>query len=239
MVMSWLLSGQETPARDSLPCRASCSSASASLDSEDLSTVPPYGRRASTALSGVARSTTRKRADVPGWSISRTCSWNCLLTPLLATLPISTPRPAPTAMPRKGMKNRIPNSSPQNIPQVAPAPIGLWLVVTWNLPSLSRLITAIASGSMMRSEASRCASSPAAVAVDSSGYPMATRVDISGALPFAGSVIVPTQLAATRVGGASSPLDENGWAGRPDIGDQQPKRHATRCPVQVYGAQGG
>src|SRR4051812_4549613 len=169
----------------SSPCRAACSWASASLESDDLSTVPPYLAMASTALSGVTLSTTRKRAEVPGWSISRTWSWNCLSIAPLVILPMRAPRPAPTAMPRNGTKNSTPNSSPQNIPQVAPPPTALWLVVTWNLPSRSRMITATASGWMMRSFASWFASSDAAVAVVSSGYPMATRVAMMSALPFA------------------------------------------------------
>ena len=57
--------------------------AGASLDSELLSTVPPYPcDSASTALSGVTFLTTMNSAEVPGWSISRTWSWNCLSTAL-------------------------------------------------------------------------------------------------------------------------------------------------------------
>ena len=67
------------------------------------------------------------------------------------------------------MKNSTPNSSPQNMPHVAPPATAWWLVVTWNFPELSRAMTAMASGSMMRSFASRCASSPASAAVASSG----------------------------------------------------------------------
>ncbi len=58
---------------------------------------------------------------------------------------------------------------PQNMPQVAPPPTMWWLVCVWYLPSLSRTITAIASGWMIRSWASRRASSAAASAVVSSG----------------------------------------------------------------------
>src|SRR5204862_7998657 len=54
------------------PCSASCSSDSASFESDDFSTVPPYWLRASTALSGVTFSTTTNRAEVPGLSMSRT-----------------------------------------------------------------------------------------------------------------------------------------------------------------------
>ena len=55
------------------------------------------------------------------------------------------------------------------MPQVAPPPTMWWLVCVWYLPSLSRTITAIASGWMIRSWASRRASSAAASAVVSSG----------------------------------------------------------------------
>ena len=54
------------------PWSASWRSFSACLESEDFSTVPPYSLSASTALSGVTFSTTTNRADVPGWSMSRT-----------------------------------------------------------------------------------------------------------------------------------------------------------------------
>src|ERR1019366_1826197 len=81
--------------------------------------------------------------------------------PVLATLPMRAPRPAPMAIPRTGTKKSRPNSSPQNMPQLAPEPTRWWLVCTWYLPSLSRTITAIASGSMMRSWASLRASSAA------------------------------------------------------------------------------
>src|SRR6516164_1928114 len=54
------------------PCRASWSSASPSLDSEVLITVPPNLLIASTALSGVTFSTIRNRQEVPGWSRPRT-----------------------------------------------------------------------------------------------------------------------------------------------------------------------
>ncbi len=67
------------------------------------------------------------------------------------------------------MKNSRPNSMPQNIPQVAPPPTRWWLVCVWYLPSLSRTITAIASGWMIRSWASRLASAAASSAVLSSG----------------------------------------------------------------------
>jgi hypothetical protein len=119
--------------------------------------------------------------------MSRTCSWNCLSMPLLVIFPMSAPIPAPSAMPKTGMKNSNPKSRPQNIPQVAPAPTAWWFVVTWYLPSASRRITAIASGWMIRSLASRSASSAAAVAVVSSGYPIAISVAICG-LPFPGPV---------------------------------------------------
>ena len=55
-----------------LPCRASCSSFSPSLDREVFSTVPPNLLIASTALSGVTFSTMRNSAEVPGFSMSRT-----------------------------------------------------------------------------------------------------------------------------------------------------------------------
>src|SRR6516225_8825369 len=158
-----------------LLCRASWSSCSPSLDSEVLITVPPYLLIASTALSGVTLSTMRKSAEVPGSSMPRTWSWNSLFTPDLVIFPISAPIPAPTAIPKTGMKNNRPNSRPQNMPQVAPPPTRWWLVCVWYLPSLSREITAIASGWMIRSWASRRASSAAACAVASSGYPMAIR----------------------------------------------------------------
>ncbi len=131
--------------------------------------MPPYLLIASTALSGVTFSTIKNSAEVPGCNMSRTWSWNCLSMPVLVTLPISAPIPAPMAIPKTGTKNSRPNSSPQNMPQVAPEPTRWWLVCTWYLPSLSRAITAIASGSMMRSRASRRASSAAASAVASSG----------------------------------------------------------------------
>jgi hypothetical protein len=54
------------------------------------------------------------------------------------------------------------------MPQVAPPPTAWWFVVTWNLPSRSLMITAIASGWMIRSLLNRSASSDAAVAVVSS-----------------------------------------------------------------------
>ena len=49
--------GQVQLAGADCPCRASCRSASPSLDSEDLRTVPPYWLSASVALSGVTFST--------------------------------------------------------------------------------------------------------------------------------------------------------------------------------------
>src|SRR5262252_4089911 len=114
-----------------VPCSAACSSASSSLDSEVFRTVPPYLLIASTALSGVTFSSTRNSAEVPGWTMSRTCSWNCLSMLVLASLPMRAPIPAPMAMPKTGMKNSGPNRNPQNMPQVAPAPTEWWLVVTW------------------------------------------------------------------------------------------------------------
>src|SRR5215467_12853726 len=167
------------------PCRASWSSRSPSLDSEVFSTVPPYLLIASMALSGVTFSTIRNSAEVPGCSMPRTWSWNSRSMPDLVTLPMRAPRPAPTAMPNTGMKNSRPNSMPQNMPQVAPAPTGWWLVCTWYLPSLSRTIEAIASGSMMRSRASLRASSAAASAVASSGYPMAIKSAMTSFSPSA------------------------------------------------------
>jgi hypothetical protein len=62
------------------------------------------------------------RAEVPGFSISRSRSWNALSIPVFSTFPISAPKPAPKAIPRNGTKNSSPKSSPQNIPYVAPAP---------------------------------------------------------------------------------------------------------------------
>ena len=94
--------------------------------------------RASTALSGVTLSTTRKSAEVPGCSMSRTRSSNSLLIPLLVIFPIRAPMPAPTAMPRTGTKKSIPNRKPQNIPQVVPLPTALMVRVTLYLPSLPR-----------------------------------------------------------------------------------------------------
>src|SRR6476661_4047306 len=58
--------------------------------------------------------------------------------------------------------------TPEHAPG-GPPPTRWWLVCVWNLPSLSRTITAIASGWMIRSWASRRASSAAASAVVSSG----------------------------------------------------------------------
>jgi hypothetical protein len=155
-----------------------------SLDSELFSTVPPYFDSASTALSGVTFSTTMNSADVPGWSMSRTWSWNCLSTVFLVTLPISAPIPAPTAMPRKGTKNSMPNSIPQNMPQVAPAPTAWWLVTTRILPSLLRMIAATASAWMTSSCCRRSVSSIADSAVVSSGYPIAIRSAIPTSLPL-------------------------------------------------------
>src|SRR5215217_7403939 len=164
------------------PCSSSCCCC-ASFDSELLRTVPPYLDIASTALSGVTFSMTMNRAEVPGLSMSRTWSWNCLSTALLVTLPISAPIPAPTAMPRNGTKNSIPNSMPQNIPQVAPPPTAWWLVTTRILPSLFRMIAATASAWMTSSCCSRSASSIADSAVVSSGYPIAIRSAICASLP--------------------------------------------------------
>ena len=132
-------------------------------------------------------------AEVPGWSMSRTWSWNCLSTALLVTFPISAPIPAPTAIPRNGTKNSMPNSIPQNIPQVAPAPTAWWLVTTRILPSLFRMIAATASAWMISSCCNCSASSIAASAVVSSGYPIAIR----SAIPAPPSVTVD---AARRLG---------------------------------------
>src|SRR5215469_11578369 len=114
-----------------LPCSASWSSFSSSLDREVFKTVPPYLLSASTALSGVAFSSIKNSAEVPGWTMPRTWSWNCWSMLVLVTFPISAPSPAPTAMPKTGMKNSKPNRNPQNRPQLAPLVIGWWLVVTW------------------------------------------------------------------------------------------------------------
>ena len=70
---------------------------SPSLDSEVFSTVPPNLLIASTALSGVTFSTMRNSAEVPGCSMPRTWSWNCLSMPDLVIFPMSAPIPAPTA----------------------------------------------------------------------------------------------------------------------------------------------
>jgi hypothetical protein len=109
-------------------------------------------------LSGVTFSTTRKRAEVPGFSMSRTWFWNCLSIPDFSSFPKSAPKPAPTAIPSTGTKNRIPKSIPQNMPQVAPAPTMWWFVTTLYLPSLLQMIAAIASGWMISSSA-RCSAS--------------------------------------------------------------------------------
>src|ERR1019366_8758536 len=140
--------------------------------------------------------------------------------PVLATLPMRAPRPAPMAIPRTGTKKSRPNSSPQNMPQLAPEPTRWWLVCTWYLPSLSRTITAIASGSMMRSWASLRASSAAASAVASSGYPMAIRSDIAFSLFSAGTRSGPVHQAGRprappQAGDAGLPGARLcGWPGR-------------------------
>src|SRR5215831_8655806 len=104
------------------PCRASWRSFSSCLDREVFRTVPPYLLIASTALSGVTFSSIRNRAELPGWIMSRTWSWNWRSMLVLASLPMRAPIPAPMAMPKTGMKNSRPNRNPQNRPQVAPAP---------------------------------------------------------------------------------------------------------------------
>ena len=57
------------------------------------------------------------------------------------------------AMPSRGTKNSTPNSTLQNIPHIVPVATSWWVVVTWNLPSGSRLMTTTASGSIARSAA--------------------------------------------------------------------------------------
>ena len=93
--------------------------------------MPRYLLIASTALSGVTFSSIKNSAEVPGWSMSRTCSWNCLSMLVLASLPIRAPIPAPMAIPKTGMKNSRPNRNPQNMPLVASPPTVWWLVWTW------------------------------------------------------------------------------------------------------------
>jgi hypothetical protein len=56
------------------------------------------------------------------------------------------------AMPSRGTKNSTPNSTPQ-IPHIVPVATSRWVVVTWNLPSGSRLMTTTASGSIAKSAA--------------------------------------------------------------------------------------
>src|SRR6516165_7436273 len=116
----------------------------------------------------------------------------------LVSLPMSAPSPAPTAIPRTGTKNSSPNRIPQNAPQAVPALTAWWLVWTWYLPSVSRMITAIASGWMMRSWARRRASSAAASAVVMSGYPMDIRSDM--AIPFCGGFLACSSGLAAFVG---------------------------------------
>src|SRR5579885_88052 len=148
-----------------LPCSASWSSSSVCFDSDDLSTVPPNLLSAATALSGVTFSTTRNSAEVPGFSISRTCSWNSRSMPDFSSLPISAPNPAPSAIPKIGTKNSMPKRSPQKPPHVAPPATWWWLVMTLYLPCLSQTIAAIASGWMISSCARFSASDAAWIAV--------------------------------------------------------------------------
>src|SRR5262249_31069262 len=82
------------------PCRASWSSFSSSLDREVFRTVPPYLLMASTALSGVAFSSIKNSAEVPGWTMPRTWSWNCWSMLVLATFPITPPTPPPPPIPQ-------------------------------------------------------------------------------------------------------------------------------------------
>ena len=86
--------------------------ASASLDSDDFSTVPPYCRRPSTPWGGDLLHERNGRGA--RLSMSRTGPG----TPCrsgFSTLPTAT-QPGAAAMPRKGTKNSTPKSMPQNMP---------------------------------------------------------------------------------------------------------------------------
>ena len=190
-----------------------------------LQHLPPNFDNASSALSAVTFSNTMNRADVPGFSMSRTWFWKPSSMPDFATLPMTAPMPAPTAMPRNGTKNHKPKSILQNMPETVPAPTVCWFVIVLSLPSGLRMIAAIASASMMRSPARRSASSIACRAVVVSSYPIAIRSAIRVPLLR----VRRSGRACCRPTGMIAEVSRQA-SGRPSPGSTARRRRGTRAP---------
>ena len=105
------------------------STASSSARCRRTSTSPP-------ALSGVTFSTTMNSADVPGWSMSRTWSWNCLSTALLVTLPHQRAHPRPD----RHAQERDEEQHAEQHPPEHPGRAGPHRVVVGDDPDLALLV---------------------------------------------------------------------------------------------------
>src|SRR5579862_1048814 len=122
------------------------------------------------ANSGATRSSTaselsRKSAEVPGVTWSRTLLMNESLMPTSASDPASAPAAAPIARPSSGTKKIMPNSRPQKPPPSAPPILVLcsWRVFGLLLPS-SQLTTAASRTTMSSCCCRSCSFSSAASA---------------------------------------------------------------------------